>query len=77
MRSVSVKYTTAAATASALTYNAPALILTFLALTHTMQFATRSNVAICRIPRHVVNSVTTNSKDEEDQRWDLMPFCFT
>lgn len=77
MRSVSVKYTTAAATASALTYNACALILTFLAPTPTMPFTTRSNVVICWIPRCVVSSVPTNSKNEEEHRRDLMPFCFT
>lgn len=61
MRSVSAEYT-AAATASALTYNIPALIVTFLAPTPTLQFATRSNVAICWISQHGINSVTTNRK---------------
>lgn len=64
MRSVSAKYTAAAAaTASALTYNIPALIVTFLAPTPTLQCATRSNVAICWISQHGINSVTTNSKE--------------
>lgn len=50
-------------TASALTYNASALILTFLAPAPLMQFARRSNVAICWIPEHGINSVTTNRKE--------------
>lgn len=60
--SMSEIYCCCCSVASALTYNAPALILTFLAPTHTLQFAGRSNVAICSIPRYVVNSVTVNWK---------------
>lgn len=61
MRSVSVKYTTAAAMASALTYSTPALILTFSSTdTHN---ATRSNAAICWIPRRLVISVTANRRE--------------
>lgn len=63
MRFVSVKYTTAAATASAMTYNTPALTLTFT--TDTTQFAAGSNVAICGISLHAVMFMQTKSDSKD------------